>query len=408
MAVVDAVRENWLVLLIPFFSGFVGWITNVAAVWLLFYPLDFMGIRPYLGWQGVIPGASQRMGKYLAKLIATKLLDLREVLAGLDVEAMLPTVRPALHKLADDVVDGTATKHVSSMWNAMDAKVKVQVREAVRKEVEALAKRAFGDLQGTAAEIIDVARTIEIAIAKDKALLNNLFLVAGSEEFKFIKISGLYFGFLFGIPQFIIWCYFPIWWTLPAAGVAVGYVTNWLAMKMIFEPRTPTRYGPFTFQGLFHKRQHEVAVGFSHTVADTMLTPANIVEQISSGEGRKTIQDIFQKRIGEVIEQYKKHPMASMILQQVKPEQIDEIIVQQMDTKLTEEGGLLWTFVERTVDVGSSMSEKLKELDPETFEGVLRPAFQEDEWKLIAVGAVLGGIAGWLQAVYMFGESVIK
>lgn len=37
----------------------------------------------------------------------------------------------------------------------------------------------------------------------------------------------------------------------------------------------------------------------------------------------------------------------------------------------------------------------------EQFEGVLRPVFQQDEWKLIAVGAVIGFLVGELQVFLM-------
>jgi hypothetical protein len=46
-------------------------------------------------------------------------------------------------------------------------------------------------------------------------------------------------------------------------------------------------------------------------------------------------------------------------------------------------------------------------LDPESFEGVLRPAFQQDEWKLIVAGAVLGLGAGVLQVLYMFQDMLL-
>jgi hypothetical protein len=42
----------------------------------------------------------------------------------------------------------------------------------------------------------------------------------------------------------------------------------------------------------------------------------------------------------------------------------------------------------------------MQEMTTEEFEGVLRPVFEQDEWKLIAIGAVLGFLVGELQ-VYM-------
>jgi hypothetical protein len=43
----------------------------------------------------------------------------------------------------------------------------------------------------------------------------------------------------------------------------------------------------------------------------------------------------------------------------------------------------------------------MQELTPTEFEGILRPAFQQDEWILIAVGAMLGFLVGELQVFLM-------
>jgi hypothetical protein len=37
------------------------------------------------------------------------------------------------------------------------------------------------------------------------------------------------------------------------------------------------------------------------------------------------------------------------------------------------------------------------------YEGLLRPAFRQDEWKLIAVGAVIGALVGELQVLLLLG-----
>ena len=59
-------------------------------------------------------------------------------------------------------------------------------------------------------------------------------------------------------------------------------------------------------------------------------------------------------------------------------------------------------YAEDALDLETTMREKMSELSPDEFEGVLRPAFQEDEWILILVGAILGGLAGAGQLVFLF------
>jgi uncharacterized membrane protein YheB (UPF0754 family) len=53
------------------------------------------------------------------------------------------------------------------------------------------------------------------------------------------------------------------------------------------------------------------------------------------------------------------------------------------------------------LDVRNTIVEKMRQLTPLEFEGILRPAFKQDEWKLIAVGAVIGGLVGELQVLLL-------
>jgi uncharacterized membrane protein YheB (UPF0754 family) len=60
-------------------------------------------------------------------------------------------------------------------------------------------------------------------------------------------------------------------------------------------------------------------------------------------------------------------------------------------------------FVEsRAVLIEDQMRERMIEMSPDEFSQLLRPTVEEDEWKLIAVGAVLGGLAGLMQTIFVF------
>ncbi len=40
---------------------------------------------------------------------------------------------------------------------------------------------------------------------------------------------------------------------LPFAGLFIGWLTNYLAIKMLFHPKKPVNLGLFTLQGVFQK-----------------------------------------------------------------------------------------------------------------------------------------------------------
>ena len=92
----------------------------------------------------------------------------------------------------------------------------------------------------------------------DKNLIVELFQECGKDELRFVVNSGLYFGTLLGIAQMAVWLVWDPWWSLAVGGAIVGYLTNLFAIKSIFEPVRPIRFGPWTLQGLFLTRQHEV------------------------------------------------------------------------------------------------------------------------------------------------------
>jgi hypothetical protein len=54
--------DNLPYLTIPFVSAFVGWITNVVAIKMTFYPIEFVGVKPF-GWQGIVPSKAKKMAE---------------------------------------------------------------------------------------------------------------------------------------------------------------------------------------------------------------------------------------------------------------------------------------------------------------------------------------------------------
>ncbi|GMV42556.1 MAG: hypothetical protein AMXMBFR64_42720 [Myxococcales bacterium] len=397
----DFLSQHWMVLLIPFVSAFVGWFTNVLAIKMMFYPIDFIGIRPFLGWQGIIPANAIRMAGFASKLIAERLLSLPALLSGFDPKSFVRELTEVIDRITDEVITEVADKRAPAMWAALAPAAQGQVRAMVRAEVEEAAARMLGDLQERIDEVLDLQKVTVDAVRRDRRLISEMFLRVGSKEFTFIARSGIWFGFAFGILQMAVWVVWPAWWMLPLAGFFVGYLTNWLALKLIFEPRYPRRVGRLIIQGLFHKRQREVSHEFATMVAADVLSPDNIVTTMTSGPARERLLAIVGARVRELIDKYRKHPMAMMLGPDVATD-LQADVLKRVEDELPRKGGVLHVFASKAVDIKNALITQMVELDPESFEGVLRPAFQQDEWKLILAGAVLGMGAGVMQVVFMF------
>jgi uncharacterized membrane protein YheB (UPF0754 family) len=402
VGIIDRIAADWLVLTIPVVSAFIGWFTNLVAIKMMFYPTEFVGIRPFLGWQGIVPANARRLAKMSTRLILTKLLSLEELFAPFKGEAFAKNLAPVVEEITQQVIDEVATKRAPMMWQNAGEFMQNQIRDKIREEVRGVAIKIVDDFSKDITEILDLEKVVVEAIEEDKRLMSLMFLQVGSAEFKFIEVSGAYFGFLFGIPQMLVWVYYPADWSLPLAGFVVGYATNWIALRMIFSPREPKKFGPFTLHGLFHKRQKEVSAEFSKLTAGKVLNADNITKTVTQGPSAAKIRAIVENRVNELIDKYLAHPMAAMLVPEADRPALREELLGRIQDELPKPGGLLHTFAGKAVDIGDEIQTRMEKLPPDEFEGVLRPAFQQDEWKLILAGAVLGVVAGALQVLYVF------
>ncbi|MGB5193682.1 MAG: hypothetical protein WBN70_11925 [Polyangiales bacterium] len=407
MELLTRIQENWIVLLIPLISAIVGWFTNVVAVKMMFHPIEFFGIPPYLGWQGVIPANALRLAKVSNSLITEKLLSLRELFdETFNADSFTGKLGAVIDDVTEQIIDEVANKHAKAMWDNAGEFMQNKVRQQVRAEVVEVSHAIALDMADDIDSIMDIERTVLEAIERHKALMGEMFYEVGRQEFKFIERSGLYFGFLFGLVQMVVWVLYPAPWILPAAGFGVGYVTNWIAIKLVFAPREPVRVGPITVQGLFHKRQPEVAEAFGRIVATRVLNADNIVRTVMEGDGAARMNEIVEHRVGELITKYEAHPMAKLVVPEEQRPALRAEVLERIKTEWPKPGGFFHTFAGESVDLNGELERRMKALDRESYEGVLRPAFQQDEWKLIAAGAILGTVAGVLQLVYIFGEAM--
>jgi uncharacterized membrane protein YheB (UPF0754 family) len=407
MELLTRIQDNWIVLLIPLISALVGWFTNVVAIKMMFHPVEFVGIPPYLGWQGVIPANALRLAKVSNTLITQKLLSLRQLFdQTFNAESFAGKLSAVIDDVTEQVIDEVANKHAKAMWDNAGEFMQNKVREQVRAEVIEVSRVIAMDMADDIDRIMDIEKTVLEAMERHKGLMGEMFYEVGRKEFRFIERSGLYFGFLFGLFQMVIWVLYPAPWILPAAGFFVGYLTNWIAIKLVFSPREPMKIGPMTLQGLFHKRQNEVAEAFGRTVATRVLNADNIVTTVMEGDGATRMNEIIEHRITNLIAKYEAHPMAKLVLPEDQRPALRTEVLDRIKTEWPKPGGFFHTFAGESVDLQGELERRMKALDRESYEGVLRPAFQQDEWKLIAAGAVLGTVAGVLQLVYIFGDAM--
>jgi uncharacterized membrane protein YheB (UPF0754 family) len=254
------------------------------------------------------------------------------------------------------------------------------------------------DIQKNILPLLNLRKCVVDQMLADKSLLGKLFQKTGGKELSFLTVSGLWFGFLLGCIQMVVALYWDNPWSFSIGGCIVGLATNWLALKWIFEPVLPTKFGPFTLQGLFLRRQKEVASDFSNFFATKILTSRQLWNSILTDP---TTSPVFVKLFADNIVKLTKTVSRGMVdglvdsdTTMVKLNGAATTATALLPQYLT---GRLHGYVDSTLGIEDTLRTEMQAMSSERFERVLHPIFEEDELTLVLSGAFLGFLAGLVQ-----------
>jgi uncharacterized membrane protein YheB (UPF0754 family) len=388
---------------IPVVAGVIGLVTNWVAVRMMFEPVTFRGIGP-IGWQGVIPSRSAKMASISVDKGLAKLGSLGEFYEELDPDAI---ARHVVGDSSDEVrrlVDEIASRESPDVWLELPVGVREAVLDRVEREFPALVGGVTRDIGANIDQLMDLKRMVVRHMKDHPTLVNRMFWEVGEREFHFIVRSGLFFGFALGLIQMGVFLAWDNALVLPVAGLIVGYLTNWVALQIIFRPVEPVRVGPVTLWGLFLKRQAQVATVYARLVTSEIITLANIVDEMLHGPMSDRTRTLLAKRLRPAVDEAVglARPAVRLAIGGREYDSIRESLATDA-VEVTLDSFRDPAFNEnRSAILRGLIAERMTELPPRDFSELLRSAFKEDEWQLITAGAVLGGAAGLAQMAFVF------
>lgn len=389
---------------IPFVAALVGWGTNWLATKLLFYPVEPWGKPPWLGWQGIVPSKAEKMGVLTTESMLSKLGSLSEVFGTMEPKRiaafLVERIEPQVEQLVEEVMSGEQEQ----IWALVPRTAKLVVYEMVRQRMPTAVDAMMEDVGEHIEEMVDLRQMVSSRLKEEPRLVNRIFLECGQSEFKFIVRSGLYFGFAFGLIQMAFWVLVRQPWVLPVFGLMVGYFTNWIALRIVFQPLKPIKIGPFKIQGLFLKRQREVAAIYCDIVTREVLTIRNIIHNMLYGSKSERTNQIIRKHVRRVVDESLgvTRPVVQLAVGSKEYDRLKESVSEKAFTLTATTFDDPAFNQSRAKIVREHMTERMEQLSPKEFQYLLRPAFEEEELKLILLGALLGFGTGVAQFVWVF------
>ncbi|WP_158882361.1 DUF445 family protein [Amycolatopsis anabasis] len=403
-AILADIAEHWHVYAtMPFIAALIGYITKRVAIEMMFRPLEFVGVKPIFGWQGVIPANARRMATTAVDLLTRHLVNPREIFARLDPDRMVKELEEPLLRSVEDVTREVMEQYQPRLWELLPAQAQRLLIDRVRAQAPKVVTRLMREVSANIDEVLDVNDMLITNMVRDKALTCRLIKEVAQPELKFIARSGIWFGFVIGLVQFVAWALTKQPLIMPIFGFVTGFVTDWLALKMIFYPREPRGFLFFRWQGMFQKRRRQVAMDYGGLIADEVLTVANVLEAVLTGPKSDKLFALIQREVQKTIDQQISiaKPFVAMSVGGRRYQEMKRAAAAKALEHLPETIRHVEGYATDALDVRNTIVDKMRGLTPVEFEGILRPAFKQDEWKLIAVGAVIGGLVGELQVLLL-------
>jgi uncharacterized membrane protein YheB (UPF0754 family) len=248
-------------------------------------------------------------------------------------------------------------------------------------------------------QVFDLKHMVVSNLVRDKVLLNAMFKEIGRDAFKFLIRCGLIFGAYIGLVQTVVYGITGSDLMLPLFGLVTGGLTDYIALTMIFRPKRTLTIAPgIRWQGLFHRQRDQVTRDYAHLLSKDVLTPAAILESLLTGPMSDKFFEVIQDEIQRTIDE--QTGVAKRIITTFAGRQYMEMkhtIAERVIERIPEASKHVESYAAERLDIENTMVEKMSEMDTDTYENLLRPAFKDDEWIVVALGATLGFLFGELQ-----------
>lgn len=192
----------------------------------------------------------------------------------------------------------------------------------------------------------------------------------------------------------------------PLIGALTGWITNWIAVKMLFHPKEPKKFLFFKVQGVFPKRQKVMAEKLGNIVASELFSIDDVVEKMKSADNTEVL-GFVETKIDDFInvKLTASMPMLAMLLNDDIKGKIKSTLLTEIEEVIP---GVIDSYANKLkneVDVKAIVYEKVVNFSSDKLEEILF-SIMKKEFKFIELlGGVLGFIIGLIQMLLVLLDS---
>lgn len=187
---------------------------------------------------------------------------------------------------------------------------------------------------------------------------------------------------------------------LALIGALIGWMTNVIAIKLMFRPIEPIglKGTRFVLQGLIPKRKKEIAKTIGDVIRDELISMETIVDKVIEDMDKKQIVDIIKVKVISVASE----KMPSLIPSMFKGlilQNIEAIIDENGEAMVVELGEKLSHRAIEAIDISQMVEDQINAYNFEKIEEIVLKIAKTELKHIEILGGVIGFFIGILQGV---------
>ena len=181
----------------------------------------------------------------------------------------------------------------------------------------------------------------------------------------------------------------------------IGWLTNWVAIKMLFRPHKEINFGLFKIQGLIPKRKAEIGSGIANIIQNELISVKDVISNIDREEFSKrlnsSIDKVLEKNLkGKVKEKF---PVLQMFFSDRMAKDVSNTIkdiIMENQEKIFE---IFSNYAEENIDFEIIISDKISNFSLDKLEEIITLLAKKELKHIEVIGAILGGLIGVAQCL---------
>ena len=183
---------------------------------------------------------------------------------------------------------------------------------------------------------------------------------------------------------------------VPLISAMIGYLTNVVAIKMLFHPREPIRMLGLEIRGLLPRRQEAIANKIGEVVERDLLSVDDLVNQFSDPE----MQDKMVKLVSEKVRNRLEEAMPRLIpqnLARVLADLVEGILVRESRNLVPQVTEFAGQHLTEEIRVSEIVRKRILAFEVIQLEGLVREVASRELRLIEVLGGVLGFLIGLIQ-----------